>query len=185
MAVWVIVNVEEWDPTADDAAHGAHAARRRLADARRAQLGLARVRQPRRLLALHQSVRRVCDIPGSLAINGSALAAYHADRARRDRAASWEFMGHGFTQRNMQKVRGRARRHPQDARRHRSRRPASRRAAGSAPVSPKPGRRRTCWSRKATTMLPTGCSTISRCGSRPAPGRSSTCPIRRNATTSP
>jgi peptidoglycan/xylan/chitin deacetylase (PgdA/CDA1 family) len=42
-------------------------------------------------------------IPGVLAINGSALAAYkpivEAAVARR-----WEFMGHGFTQRNMQKV---------------------------------------------------------------------------------
>jgi hypothetical protein len=38
-----------------------------------------------------------------LAINGSALAAYPAIvRAARDRG--WEFMGHGFTQRNMQKV---------------------------------------------------------------------------------
>ena len=43
------------------------------------------------------------EIPGVLAINGSALAAYpaivEAAKARR-----WEFMGHGFTQRNMQKV---------------------------------------------------------------------------------
>jgi peptidoglycan/xylan/chitin deacetylase (PgdA/CDA1 family) len=42
-------------------------------------------------------------IPVVLAINGSALAAYppivHAARER-----GWEFVGHGFTQRNMQKV---------------------------------------------------------------------------------
>jgi peptidoglycan/xylan/chitin deacetylase (PgdA/CDA1 family) len=42
-------------------------------------------------------------IPAVLAINGSALAAYPAIvRAALDR--DWEFMGHGFTQRNMQKV---------------------------------------------------------------------------------
>jgi peptidoglycan/xylan/chitin deacetylase (PgdA/CDA1 family) len=42
-------------------------------------------------------------IPAVLAINGSALAAYPAIvRAALDR--EWEFIGHGFTQRNMQKV---------------------------------------------------------------------------------
>ena len=41
MVVWVIVNVEEWDFDAANAAHGAHAARRRLADAGCAELGLA------------------------------------------------------------------------------------------------------------------------------------------------
>ena len=42
-------------------------------------------------------------IPGVLAINGSALAAYPPIvRAAIER--KWEFIGHGFTQRNMQKV---------------------------------------------------------------------------------
>ena len=42
-------------------------------------------------------------IPAVLAINGSAIAAYGPiARAARDR--NWEFMGHGFTQKNMQKV---------------------------------------------------------------------------------
>ena len=59
MVVWVIVNVEEWDPHAADAAHRADAAGRRLADARRAELGVARIRQPGRLLAPGQGVRRV------------------------------------------------------------------------------------------------------------------------------
>ena len=40
------------------------------------------------------------------------------------------------------------------------------------------------WSRKATTMWPTGCSTISRSGSRPAENRSSAFSTRRSATTS-
>jgi peptidoglycan/xylan/chitin deacetylase (PgdA/CDA1 family) len=102
MAVWVIVNVEEWDPTQT---------------------------MPRTVLtppaggapmpdvpnwAWHEYGNRVgfwrilkvfdeFSIPGVLAINGSAIAAYQpivkAAIARR-----WEFMGHGFTQRNMQKV---------------------------------------------------------------------------------
>jgi peptidoglycan/xylan/chitin deacetylase (PgdA/CDA1 family) len=43
------------------------------------------------------------DIRAVLAINGSAIGAYDAvARAARDRG--WEFMGHGYTQKNMQKV---------------------------------------------------------------------------------
>ncbi len=102
MVVWVIVNVEEWDPTQT---------------------------MPRTVLtppaggaptpdipnwAWHEYGNRVgfwrilkvfdeLQIPGVLAINGSAIAAYkpivQAAIERR-----WEFMGHGFTQRNMQKV---------------------------------------------------------------------------------
>ena len=102
MAVWVIVNVEEWDP---------------------------REAMPRTVLtppaggspmpdipnwAWHEYGNRVglwrfvevfdaLSIPAVVAINGSALAAYPAIvRAALDR--EWEFMGHGFTQRNMQKV---------------------------------------------------------------------------------
>ena len=102
MAVWVIVNVEEWDP---------------------------RQAMPRTVLtppaggspmpdipnwAWHEYGNRVgfwrfvdvfdaLSVPAVLAINGSALAAYPAIvRAALDR--EWEFIGHGFTQRNMQKV---------------------------------------------------------------------------------
>jgi peptidoglycan/xylan/chitin deacetylase (PgdA/CDA1 family) len=42
-------------------------------------------------------------IPAVLAINGSALAAY-PPIVRAAVQRKWEFMGHGFTQRNMQKV---------------------------------------------------------------------------------
>ena len=38
-----------------------------------------------------------------LAINGSAIAAYEPI-ARAARERNWEFIGHGFTQKNMQKV---------------------------------------------------------------------------------
>jgi peptidoglycan/xylan/chitin deacetylase (PgdA/CDA1 family) len=102
MVVWVIVNVEEWDPTQP---------------------------MPRTVLpppaggspspdvpnwAWHEYGNRVgfwrftkifdeFDIPVVLAINGAALAAYPPIvRAACER--DWEFMGHGFTQRNMQKV---------------------------------------------------------------------------------
>ena len=102
MAVWVIVNVEEWDP---------------------------RETMPRTVLtppagglpmpdipnwAWHEYGNRVgfwrfvevfdaLSIPAVLAINGSALAAYPAIvGAALER--NWEFIGHGFTQRNMQKV---------------------------------------------------------------------------------
>jgi len=42
-------------------------------------------------------------IPAVLAINGSAIAAY-APIARAAHERNWEFIGHGFTQRNMQTV---------------------------------------------------------------------------------
>jgi allantoinase len=102
MVVWVIVNVEEWDATQP---------------------------MPRTVLtppaggspmpdvpnwAWHEYGNRVgfwrfvkvfdeFKIPGVIAINGAALAAYPAI-VRAAVARQWEFMGHGFTQRNMQKV---------------------------------------------------------------------------------
>src|SRR6187397_3617868 len=102
MVVWCIVNVEEWD---------------------------IRQPMPRTVLtppaggspspdipnwAWHEYGNRVgfwrmlevfddYSVPAALAINGSAIAAYEPiARAARDR--NWEFMGHGFTQKNMQKV---------------------------------------------------------------------------------
>ncbi len=102
MAVWVIVNVEEWDPTQP---------------------------MPRTVItppaggspspdipnwAWHEYGNRVgfwrilevfdeFSIPGTLAINGRAIAASPPIvRAAIER--KWEFIGHGFTQRSMQKV---------------------------------------------------------------------------------
>ncbi len=102
MVVWVVVNIEEWDFTQP---------------------------MPRTVLtppaggspmpdvpnwAWHEYGNRVgfwrfvelfdeFSIPAVLAINGSAIAAYPPIvRAAVER--NWEFMGHGFTQRNMQKV---------------------------------------------------------------------------------
>ena len=102
LAVWVIVNVEEWD---------------------------IRQPMPRTVLtppaggspmpdipnwAWHEYGNRVgfwrmlevldeFRIQAALAINGSAIAAY-APIARAAHERNWEFIGHGFTQRNMQKV---------------------------------------------------------------------------------
>lgn len=102
MAVWVIVNVEEWDPKQP---------------------------MPRTVLtppaggspspdipnwAWHEYGNRVGfwrilkvfdehKLPAALAINGCAIEAY-PDIVEAAIARNWEFMGHGFTQRNMQKV---------------------------------------------------------------------------------
>jgi len=102
LAVWVIVNVEEWDihlpmprtvisppaggsPMPDIPNWAWHEYGNRV--------GFWR------LLEVFDSFR----IPATLAINGSAIAAYEPiAHAARDR--DWEFMGHGLTQKNMQKV---------------------------------------------------------------------------------
>ena len=102
MAVWVIVAVEEWDPTQP---------------------------MPRTVLtppaggspmpdvpnwAWHEYGNRVgfwrfisvfdeFNVPAAICINGTAITAYpQIVRAAVER--NWEFMGHGLTQRNMQKV---------------------------------------------------------------------------------
>ncbi|MGA9088549.1 MAG: polysaccharide deacetylase, partial [Bradyrhizobium sp.] len=99
MAVWVIVNVEEWDanltmprtvltppaggsPTPDIPNWAWHEYGNRV--------GFWR------LLKVFDEFK----IPGVMAINGSALAAYPPIVAAA-KARQWEFMGHGFTQRNM------------------------------------------------------------------------------------
>ncbi len=102
MVVWVIVNVEEWNP---------------------------RETMPRTVLtppaggspvpdipnwAWHEYGNRVgfwrmlevfdrLELPAVLAINGAAIERYRPI-ARAALERSWEFIGHGFTQKNMQKV---------------------------------------------------------------------------------
>lgn len=102
MAVWVIVNVEEWDP---------------------------RGTMPRTVLtppaggspvpdipnwAWHEYGNRIgfwrmlevfdrLSVPAVLAINGSAILRYQPI-ARAALERRWEFIGHGFTQKSMQKV---------------------------------------------------------------------------------
>ena len=101
MAVWTITNVEEWDPT-QTMPRTVLTHRRRRADAGYPQLVLARIRQPRRPLA----PAGVCDefkIPGVMNINGAAVEAF-PDIVKACVERKWEFVGHGYTQRNMQKV---------------------------------------------------------------------------------
>src|SRR5215471_17774980 len=102
MIVWIIVNIEEWNPEEP---------------------------MPRTVLtppaggspipdipnwAWHEYGNRVgfwrmlevfdeAHVPASVAINGSAIRSY-APIAKAALDRQWEFMGHGFTQKNMQKV---------------------------------------------------------------------------------
>jgi peptidoglycan/xylan/chitin deacetylase (PgdA/CDA1 family) len=102
LVVWVIVNVEEWDirqtmprtvitppaggaPMPDIPNWAWHEYGNRV--------GFWR------MLPVFDELR----IPAALAINGCAIAAYEPI-ARAARERGWEFMGHGFTQKSMQKV---------------------------------------------------------------------------------
>jgi peptidoglycan/xylan/chitin deacetylase (PgdA/CDA1 family) len=102
MAIWVIVNVEEWDP---------------LQTMPRTVLTPPAGGSPMPDVpnwAWHEYGNRVgfwrfvkifdeFAVPGTIAINGSALASYpQIVQAAVER--NWEFIGHGFTQRNLQKV---------------------------------------------------------------------------------
>ncbi len=102
MAVWVIVNIEEWSP---------------LETMPRTVLTPPAGGSPMPDIpnwAWHEYGNRVgfwrfvevfdeLKIPAVLAINGSAIRTYEPiARAGLDR--EWEFIGHGFTQKNMQKV---------------------------------------------------------------------------------
>jgi peptidoglycan/xylan/chitin deacetylase (PgdA/CDA1 family) len=102
MAVWVIVNIEEWNP---------------LEAMPRTVLTPPAGGSPMPDIpnwAWHEYGNRVgfwrmldvfdeLKIPAVLAINGSAIRSYEPiARAALDRG--WEFMGHGFGQKNMQKV---------------------------------------------------------------------------------
>jgi allantoinase len=102
MVVWVIVNVEEWDFT--------QPMPRTVLSAPAGGSPIPDVPN----WAWHEYGNRVgfwrfvelfdaFSIPAVLAINGSAIAAYPPIvRAALER--KWEFIGHGYTQRNMQKV---------------------------------------------------------------------------------
>ncbi len=102
LAVWIIVNVEEWDigetmprtvltppaggsPTPDIPNWPWHEYGNRV--------GFWRMLDVFDRFAL----------PAVLAINGSAISAYEPI-ARAARERKWEFIGHGFSQKNMQKV---------------------------------------------------------------------------------
>ncbi len=102
MAVWVIVNIEEWSP---------------LETMPRTVLTPPAGGSPMPDIpnwAWHEYGNRVgfwrlievfdeMKIPAVLAINGSAIKSYEPV-ARAALKRGWEFIGHGFTQKNMQKV---------------------------------------------------------------------------------
>ena len=102
LVVWVIVNVEEWDPkeTMPRTVLTPPAGGAPMPDIPNwawheygNRVGFWR------MLDLFDDFR----IPAVLAINGSAIARYGAIvKAARER--QWEFIGHGFSQKNMQKV---------------------------------------------------------------------------------
>ena len=101
-------------PEGDDAAHRADPAGRRRADARHPELGLARIRQPGRVLAHARRVRRSAH-PGRAGDQRLGDRPLRADRARRARAQL------GVHRPRLQpeehaEGRRRARRHPQDQR---------------------------------------------------------------------
>jgi peptidoglycan/xylan/chitin deacetylase (PgdA/CDA1 family) len=102
LVVWVIVNVEEWDihqpmprtvltppaggtPSPDIPNWAWHEYGNRVGFWRLAD------------------VLDRCAIKASMAINGACIETY-AQIAEAARSRGWEFVGHGFTQRNMQKV---------------------------------------------------------------------------------
>src|SRR6186713_173514 len=153
MVVWTITNVEEWDPTQTmprtvltPPAGGSpmpdipnwcwHEYGNRV--------GFWR------LLQVYDDFK----IPGVMNINGVAVQAY-PDIVKACLDRKWEFVGHGFTQRNLQKVENER----ADIRRSAE---VLEKATGQRPrgwlgrASPRPGRRRISSPRKATTMSPTG-----------------------------
>ena len=102
MVVWVIVNIEEWNPL--------EAMPRTVLTPPAGGAPMPDIPN----WAWHEYGNRVgfwrllgvfdeLKIPAVLAINGSAIKSYEPiARAALDRG--WEFMGHGFSQKNMQKV---------------------------------------------------------------------------------
>src|SRR5947199_84075 len=102
LAVWVIINVEEWSPleTMPRTVLTPPAGGSPVPDIPNwawheygNRVGFWR------LLEVFDSLK----IPAVLAINGSAIRSYEPI-ARAAAERGWEFMGHGFTQKNMQKV---------------------------------------------------------------------------------
>jgi peptidoglycan/xylan/chitin deacetylase (PgdA/CDA1 family) len=102
LAVWIIVNIEEWDIT--------QAMPRTVLTPPAGGSPMPDIPN----WAWHEYGNRVgfwrmlevfdrFALPAVLAINGSAISAYEPI-ARAARERKWEFIGHGFSQRNMQKV---------------------------------------------------------------------------------
>ena len=128
--------------------------RRRRASAtraRRAELGLARLRDARRLLAAPRRARRSARSARPRRSTRTSAASY-APVARAMLDAGWEFMGHGVVQGAMHLVPDQRDGHPR--RPSRSIRDVHRQdaaRAGSVPGSPRRGRRSTSWPRRGSS----------------------------------
>ena len=183
IAVWTIVNVEEWD------------------------IEKAMARQ---YLTAPQGVATVPDVPNwawhdyGMRVGFWRLLDALAKRARSARPprsmptscqsyepvaramldAGWEFMGHGVDAGRDAPPARPARGDPRVGRAHARSSPARRPRAGSGRASPRRGRRSTSWPRRASSTSPTGSTTTSPTRSAPRRARSSRCPTRSSSTTS-
>jgi hypothetical protein len=161
MVVWTITNVEEWDPTQTmprtvltPPAGGSpmpdipnwcwHEYGNRV--------GFWR------LLQVYEDFK----IPGVMNINGVAVQAY-PDIVKACVERKWEFIGHGYTQRNMQKVeneRADIRKSAEVLEKTTGKRPRGWLGPGLTETWETPD----ILAEEVTTTSPTGCSTTSRCG---------------------
>ncbi len=183
LAVWVIINVEEWNPREPlpRTVLGPPAGGSPIPDIPNwawHEYG-NRVGFWRMLEVLdHFQIRAV------LAINGSAIHTYEPI-ARAAHERGWEFIGHGFGQKNQQAV-------PDERANIVKTSAAIRDFTGRAPrgwLGPgahwKPGKLRIFWPKKVTITCAIGFSTTNRCLCERAAGRSSASPTRRKTTMSP
>ena len=139
-----------------------------LAAARRAELQLARIRQPRRRLALPGAVRpaRRCRPARSSTPRSTTTA---PSWSRPACARGDEIIGHGHTNAERQGVLAEADERALLAalpRAHRRAKAAQRRRAGCRRGSRRAPSRPTCWPRPATATPSTGATTTSRCAMR-------------------
>ncbi len=102
VAVWTIVNVENWSPTGAMPRAVLPPPNGTAAASGRSELGLARIRNARRLLAVHRGARQP-ESEGDLCSQRYGLRALSRSM-RGGRDAGWDFMGHGYVQMPMQGV---------------------------------------------------------------------------------
>ena len=103
VAVWTIVNVENWSPLGADAAHGAAAARWASRCCPTCRTGRGTSTACGWASGASSRCWRARKLKATFALNGTVVELYReACQAALD--AGWEFMGHGFVQRPMHRV---------------------------------------------------------------------------------
>ena len=103
LAVWVIVNVEEWDINEHDAAHRADPAGRRRRRCPTSRTGPGMNTATGSASGACWRCSTICAFPPCWRSTARRSPRYEPIvRAARER--NWEFIGHGFCQKNMQKV---------------------------------------------------------------------------------